>query len=125
VAQPGAVFEVADGELHGGVAAVVSGQVDGGALAVGGEGVVAPVRPQSGLLADQAGAAHDQPAAGLTAKRSLGDLQDQRAGRTGAADARGGLVDEPLGAAHGVSRALAHAQMQHLAGVGLLAGSGC
>jgi hypothetical protein len=64
VAQSGALLEVADGQLDGGVAAVVGVQFDGGAGPVGDERVVAPVGPQGRLGADQAGAAHDQPAAG-------------------------------------------------------------
>jgi hypothetical protein len=68
------LLEVADGELDHGVAAVVGVQRDGGAGAVGDERVVAPVRPEGGLGADQAGAAHDQPAACLASKGRLGHL---------------------------------------------------
>jgi len=60
--------------LDHGVAAVVDVQGDGGAGAVGDEGVVAPVRPQRRLRADQAGAAHDQPTTRLASKRGLGHL---------------------------------------------------
>jgi len=74
VAESCALLEVADGELHHGVAAVVGVQLDGAAGAVGDERVVAPVRPQGGLGVDQTGAAHDQPAACLASKRRLGHL---------------------------------------------------
>ena len=54
-------LEVADGKFARGVAAVVGVQVDRAALAVGDEGVVAPVRPQRGLGTKETGAAHNQP----------------------------------------------------------------
>jgi hypothetical protein len=56
------LLEVADGEFDHGVAAMVGVHRHGGAGAVGDERVVAPVRPQGGLRADQASAADDQPA---------------------------------------------------------------
>jgi hypothetical protein len=74
---PGAVLEVADGQLADGVAAVVGVQVDRAAGAVCDEGVVAPVRPEGGLRAGQAGAAHDQP---VWAEGGLGDLRHAAVG---------------------------------------------
>jgi hypothetical protein len=56
------LLEVADGEFDHGVAAMVGVHRHSGAGAVGDERVVAPVRPQGGLRADQASAADDQPA---------------------------------------------------------------
>ena len=47
--EPGAFFQVADGELDGGVIAVELVDVDGGQFDVGDERVVAPVGPQSPL----------------------------------------------------------------------------
>src|SRR4029450_13243397 len=44
--------------------------------------------------------------------------QGKGPGGAGAADAAGELVDEPLGSAGSVGRTFAHAQVQHLAGVG-------
>ena len=55
------VFEVADGELDGGVVAVVDVGGEHRDGAVGREGVVAPVGPELGLVADESGAADDQP----------------------------------------------------------------
>src|SRR4051794_1335663 len=49
VLEPGAFFEVADGELDGGVIAVELVNGDGGPFDVGDEGVVAPVGPQPSL----------------------------------------------------------------------------
>ena len=49
VLEPGAFFEVADGELDGGVVAVELVDLDGGQVEVGDERVVAPVGPQSPL----------------------------------------------------------------------------
>ena len=64
VLQPGAFFEVADGELDAGVGPVEGVDVDGGAVEVGEEAEVAPVGPQPGLAGvGQPGAAHDQPPA--------------------------------------------------------------
>jgi hypothetical protein len=80
VAQSWPLLEVADGELDHGVAAVVGVQRDGGAGAVGDERVVAPVRPRGGLGADQAGAAHDQPAACLAPQSGLGHLGSSAVG---------------------------------------------
>jgi hypothetical protein len=62
VAQPGAVLEVTNGQFIHGVAAVVGVQVDRAAVAVGDEGVVAPVRPQGGLGTNKLATAHDWPA---------------------------------------------------------------
>ena len=75
--QPDPVFEVADAQLHRGVAAVILVQPHRGARPVGDNGVVAPVGEQLGLGADQAGTAHDQPVA-LVA--GLGDLRDAAIG---------------------------------------------
>jgi hypothetical protein len=61
-----AVFEVADGELADGVAAVIGVQLHGAAGPIGDEGVVAPVGPQGGLWAGQAG--------GRTTSRSPANL---------------------------------------------------
>ena len=56
-----AFFEVSDGELDCGVAAVVCVGVDGvEVVSVGDEAVVAPVGPQLALGAEQAAAAYDQ-----------------------------------------------------------------
>jgi hypothetical protein len=77
VAQPGAILEVADVKLADGMAAMVDVQADRAALAVGDKGVVAPVGPQAGLRAEQAGTAHDQPVA---SKGGLGDLGDAAVG---------------------------------------------
>ena len=77
VPQPRAVLEIADGELHHRMAAMIGIQLNRGSLTVGDKGVVAPVRPQGGLDADQAGASHDQPVA---AKDGLGDLGDTPSG---------------------------------------------
>jgi hypothetical protein len=63
VAQPGAVFEIADGKLADRVAAVVAVQLHRAARSVGDKGVVAPVRPQACLGTDKAAAANDQPVA--------------------------------------------------------------
>ena len=49
VLEPGAFFEVADGELDGGVVAVELVDGDGGQFDVGDEGVVTPVGPQLGV----------------------------------------------------------------------------
>ena len=65
-------FEVADAQLDRGVAAVILVKLDRGADPVGDQGVVAPGGKQLGLGADQAGAAHDQPA---TLVAGLGDLR--------------------------------------------------
>jgi hypothetical protein len=62
------LLEVADGEFDHGVAAVVGVQRHRGADPVGDEGVMAPVRPQRRLRADQAGAPDNQPAACLPAR---------------------------------------------------------
>jgi hypothetical protein len=152
---------------------VVGVQGDSGADSVGHEGVMAPVRPQRRLGANQAGPAHDQPTTCLAGERGLGHLGDpavgvvdvapgvladggdrgldqlgladrdrepdamaaagtddlarpesrvapqrQRPGCPGPADPTGQLVDEPLSPAGGVGRAGAHAQVEHLAGVG-------
>ena len=60
-AEPGAFFEVSDGELDCGVAAVVCvGGFGVEVVAVGDEAVVTPVGPQLGLGAEQAAAAYDQ-----------------------------------------------------------------
>jgi hypothetical protein len=77
VAQPGAVFEVTDGELADGVAAVVGVQPDGGAGTVGDEGVVAPRGEQLLLVAEVADATHDEPVAAIG---GLGDLREPVAG---------------------------------------------
>ncbi len=62
VLEPGAFFEVADREFDYGMVTVELVSVDCAALTVAGdERMVAPVRPQFGLRADQASAAHDQP----------------------------------------------------------------
>ena len=62
VLEPGAFFEVADGELDGGVVAVELVDGDGGRVEVGDEGVVSPVGPQLGLGGvGEPGAAHDEP----------------------------------------------------------------
>jgi hypothetical protein len=71
VAQADAGLEVADAQLHCGVAAVILVQPCRGADSVGDEGVVAPIGEPLGLFTNQAGAAHDQPVA-LVA--GLGDL---------------------------------------------------
>ena len=55
------VLEVADRELHDGVLAVLGLDRRERLGAVGDEREVAPVRPQLGLRADQAGATDDQP----------------------------------------------------------------
>jgi hypothetical protein len=73
VPQPDAGLEVADAQLDRGMAAVILVQPDRGADPVGHKRVVAPVREQLGLGADQAGAAHDQP---VTLVAGLGDLGD-------------------------------------------------
>jgi hypothetical protein len=49
VGETGAVFEVADGELDGGVVAVELVSLDCGCVDVGDEGVMAPLRPELGL----------------------------------------------------------------------------
>ena len=67
------VFEVADRELDDGVLAVLGLDQLERLGAVGDEREVAPVRPQLGLGADQAGAAHDQALAALAV--DLGDLR--------------------------------------------------
>ena len=64
VLEPGAVFEVADGELDGGVVAVELVDVDGRQVEVGDEGVVTPVGPQLRLGGiGEPGAAHDETGA--------------------------------------------------------------
>ena len=67
--EPGAVFEVSDGELDGGVLAVERVGGDGvEVVAVGDEGVVAPVGPQPALGAvGEAGAAHHEADLALVA----------------------------------------------------------
>jgi hypothetical protein len=85
-AHPG--FEVADGELDPGVAAVILVQPHRSAGPVGDNGVVAPVGKQLGLGADRAGAAHDQPVA-LVA--GLGHLRQATVGVDDVGP--GGLVD--------------------------------
>ena len=60
-----------------GVAAVIGVQLHGAAGPIGDEGVVAPVRPQRGLWAGQAGAAYHQP---LARQPGLGDLSDAAVG---------------------------------------------
>ena len=55
------VFEVTDREFHNGVLAVLCFHLLDRVGAVGQERVMAPVGPQLGLGADQAGAAYDQP----------------------------------------------------------------
>ena len=60
-AEPGALFEVSDGELDCGVGSVVGvGGTGVEVFSVGDEAVVAPVGPQLALGAEQAGAAHDE-----------------------------------------------------------------
>ncbi len=59
---PGAFLEVADHQLLHGMVAVIGVEENLVGVAVGDEGVVAPVRPQRCLPARQPGAAHDQPA---------------------------------------------------------------
>ncbi|HSH61287.1 MAG TPA: hypothetical protein VK988_16925 [Acidimicrobiales bacterium] len=55
--EPAALFEVADGELDGGVVAVEGVHLHGVAVEVGEEGEVAPVGPQAKLAGiDQSGA---------------------------------------------------------------------
>ena len=66
------VFEVTDRELHDGVLAVLCLDELDRVGAVGEEREMAPVGPQLGLGADQAGAAHDQP---LAAEHRLRDLR--------------------------------------------------
>ena len=66
------VFEVADRELHDGVLAVLGFDELERVGAVGQEREVAPVGPQLGLGADQAGAADDQS---LGAEHRLRDLR--------------------------------------------------
>jgi hypothetical protein len=66
------VFEIADGELDDGVLAVLGLDDLEEVGAVGDEREVAPVGPQLGLGADQAGAADDQPSA---AGAGFGDLR--------------------------------------------------
>jgi hypothetical protein len=62
VFEPGAVFEIADGELDGGVVAAELVDGDGSQLDVGDEGVVAPVGPQLCLGGvGEPGAAYDEP----------------------------------------------------------------
>jgi hypothetical protein len=139
-----AVLEVTDGQLHHRIAAVIGIQLDGGSFSVGDQGVVAPVWPQGGLGADQAGASHHQPVA---AKGGLGELGDaavgildpgpgglgdrgdrlldlggladgDRVADVVAAQPPGQLLHEAFGAVGGVGPPGAHAGVQHLTGVG-------
>ena len=91
--EPGALFEVSDGELHGGVGSVVCvGGTGVEVFSVGGEAVVAPVGPQLGLGAEQAGAAHDEPQL-----RGLGVVAAELVAAAAGFD--GGLSDLGLAAA--------------------------
>ena len=84
------VFEVGDDLLDDGVVAVL-GLDQGDVLgAVGEKAEVAPVGPQLGLGAEQAGAAHDQPAAAVD---GLGDL---RLTVVGVVDLRPGVFGDRL-----------------------------
>jgi hypothetical protein len=88
VAAAGTVLEVADSQLTDRVAAMIGVQLHRAAGAVGDEAVVAPVRPQTGLRADKAAAAHDQA---ILAKGGLGHRRDAAVG--GVDVDPGGLLD--------------------------------
>ena len=78
VLEAGAFFEVADGQLDGGVVTVELVGGDGAELDVGDERVVPPVGPKSQLVrVGEPGAAHDQ------AYLSLGSLGGTAAGHVG------------------------------------------
>ncbi len=66
------LLEIVDGEFDDGVVTMEGVEVDGSTLEVGQEGEVAPVGPQRGLGADQAGAAHDEAPALVGALGHLG-----------------------------------------------------
>ena len=102
-AEPGALFEVTNGELHGGVGSVVGvGGTGVEVFSVGDEAVVAPVGPQLGLGAEQAGAAHDESQLGPLAVVAVqlvaaaagfdGGLSDLRLAAAGVFDACPGVV---------------------------------
>lgn len=71
--QAGSGFEVADGELDDGVTSMEGVDGDGGAVEIGHEAVVTPVRPETllGAVGDT-GAAHDEAADHLTASGAGG-----------------------------------------------------
>ena len=71
--EPRALFEVTDRELDQGVAAMLGLDERQLFVAVGDEGVVAPVGKQGGLGADEAGAAHDES---TSREAALGDPRD-------------------------------------------------
>ena len=102
-AEPRAFFEVSDGELDCGVAAVVGvGGTGVEVFSVGDEAVVAPVGPQLALGAEQAAAAYDQAQLGplavvaveLVAAAAGGDggLSDLRLAAAGVFDRLPGVV---------------------------------
>src|SRR6266508_604451 len=95
VVHAGAGFEVADGELDGGVSAVVLVGGDGVGGRTGDEGVVAPVGPE-GLLGGvgEAAATHDEPVAALVAACAgdIGALGDGGLAGVGVDDGGPGVV---------------------------------
>ncbi len=73
--EPGAFFEVADGEFDHGMSPVVFIDLDRSAIAVGDERVVSPLVEQGGLSTFDAGPPHDET---MTVVRGLGDLRVTR-----------------------------------------------
>ncbi len=102
-AEPGAFFEVTNGELDCGVGSVVGvGGTGVEVFSVGDEAVVTPVGPQLALGAEQAAAAHDEPQLGplgvvavefvAAAAGFDGGLSDLRLAAAGVFDACPGVV---------------------------------
>ena len=99
VFEPGAVFEVADGELDGGVLTMEPIDFDDVAVEIGEERVVPPVGPQLLLGSPgEPGAAHDQSAGELAGR--VGRLGDLGLAAVGVLDVDPGvLVDASIAAA--------------------------
>ena len=72
VVPAGAFFEVADSQLDHCVVAVIGVEEHGGAGPVGDKSVMAPLGPPPSLVADRAGAAHDEPVAFVDGLGHLG-----------------------------------------------------
>ncbi len=98
--EPGAFFEVADGEFDGGVVAVEPVSGDGAeVVSVGDEGVVPPVGPQPLLgCVGEAGAAHHQTdaAALFAAAGAVDGFSDLGVAAVGVVDIDPGFVGDRL-----------------------------